>query len=136
MSEHECRPTVGGRGHTVLDLGEQPASDYFPRYDDPRPDPVYPLEMWLCALYGLAQLLHDPTVPERPKGAEPAALVWQAVDAVGRVAAAGLLRVGARVAEYGSPRGGSCFTCYASGACSPLGCRRSERHFRLLRHDV
>jgi hypothetical protein len=46
-------------------------------------------------------------VPEEPKGAEPAALVAQAADAVARVAAAGLLPAGARVAEYGSPHGGS-----------------------------
>jgi C-methyltransferase-like protein/putative zinc binding protein/methyltransferase family protein len=107
MSEHECRACGGRAGHTVLDLGEQPASDYFPKYDDPGPDPVYPLEMWLCGQCGLAQLLRDPTVAEEPKGAEPAALVRQAADAVGRVAAAGLLPAGARVAEYGSPHGGS-----------------------------
>jgi C-methyltransferase C-terminal domain len=88
-------------------LGEQPACDYFPRYDDPGPDPVYPLQMWLCSGCGLAQLLTDPTVPEEPKGAEPAALVRQAEDAVHRVGAAGLLPAGARVAEYGSPHGGS-----------------------------
>jgi hypothetical protein len=46
-------------------------------------------------------------VPEEPKGAEPAALVAQATDAVARVSAAGLLPSGARVAEYGSPHGGS-----------------------------
>ena len=91
----------------VLDLGSQPACDYFPTYDDPGPDPVYPLQMWLCSHCGLAQLLDDPTVPEEPKGAEPAALVAQAADAVARVAAAGLLPQGARVAEYGSPHGGS-----------------------------
>jgi hypothetical protein len=63
--------------------------------------------MWLCSSCGLAQLLIDPTIPSEPKGAEPAALVRQAQDAVNRVAAAGLLPDGARVAEYGSPHGGS-----------------------------
>jgi hypothetical protein len=63
--------------------------------------------MWLCSRCGLAQLLSDPTVPEEPKGAEPAALVRQAEDAVHRVGAAGLLSADARVAEYGSPHGGS-----------------------------
>ena len=91
----------------MLDLGEQPASDYFPRADDPGPDPVYPLQMWLCSSCGLAQLVADPTIPEEPRGAEPAALVAQAADAVHRIAAAGLLAGGARVAEYGSPHGGS-----------------------------
>src|SRR5262249_16605710 len=107
MSEHACRACRGQAGHLVLDLGEQPASDYFPRHEDPGPDPVYPLQMWLCSRCGLAQLLDDPTVPEEPRGAEPAALVEQAADAVRRVTLAGLLPPGARVAEYGSPHGGS-----------------------------
>ena len=107
MTEHECRACNRQSGHVVLDLGEQPACDYFPEYDDPGPDPVYPLRMWLCSDCGLAQLLEDPTVPEEPRGAEPVALVEQAQDAVRRVAAAGMLPPGARVAEYGSPHGGS-----------------------------
>jgi predicted Rdx family selenoprotein len=107
MSEHACRACRAKAGHLVLDLGNQPASDYFPRWDDPGPDPVYPLQMWLCSRCGLAQLLDDPTVPEEPKGAESTALVEQAADAVQRVTSAGLLPTGARIAEYGSPHGGS-----------------------------
>ena len=107
MHEHACRACRGQAGHLVLDLGEQPACDYFPRLDDPGPDALYPLQMWLCASCGLAQLATDPTVPEEPKGAEPAALAAQARDAVARVAAAGYLPVRGRVAEYGSPHGGS-----------------------------
>jgi hypothetical protein len=107
MSEHACRACRSEAGQTVLDLGDQPASDHFPRWTDPGPDPVYPLQMWLCSRCGLAQLLDDPTVPEEPRGAEPAALVEQAADAVRRVTMAGLLPPGARVAEYGSPHGGS-----------------------------
>ena len=107
MDKHACRACRGSSGYLVLDLGEQPACDYFPRSDDPGPDPVYPLQMWLCSSCGLAQLLADPTVPEEPRGTEPAALVAQAADAVARVGAAGLLPGGAVVAEYGSPHGGS-----------------------------
>lgn len=107
MSEPVCRACGTSEGQLVLDLGEQPACDYFPGQDDPGPDPVYPLQMWLCAACGLAQLVADPTVPEEPRGAEPAALVAQAADAVGRVTTAGLLQPGRRVAEYGSPHGGS-----------------------------
>jgi hypothetical protein len=91
----------------VLDLGDQPACDYFPAAADAGPDPVYPLQMWLCRSCGLAQLLSDPTVPEEPRGTEPAALTAQAAAAVSQVAAAGLLASGRRVAEYGSPHGGS-----------------------------
>jgi hypothetical protein len=107
MDELACRACGGSAGHLVLDLGRQPASDYFPRAGDPGPDPVYPLQMWLCSSCGLAQLLTDPTVPEEPRGTEPAALVAQAADAVERVAAAGFLPGHGVVAEYGSPHGGS-----------------------------
>jgi hypothetical protein len=102
-----CRACRYTTGQLVLDLGEQPACDYFPHLDDPGPDPVYPLQMWLCSRCRLAQLVADPTVPREPRATEPAALAAQAADAVGRVAAAGLLPAGARVAEYGSPHGGS-----------------------------
>src|SRR6266567_1531729 len=100
MNEHACRACRCAGGVLVLDLGEQPASDYFPRDDDPGPDPVYPLQMWLCSSCGLAQLPADPTVPEEPRGTEPAALVAQAADATGRVAKAGLFSGRCRVAEY------------------------------------
>jgi hypothetical protein len=76
--------------------------------------------MWLCASCGLAQLMNDPTVPEEPKGTEPAALVAQAADAVARVAAAGLLPAGARVAEYGSPHGGSWIDLLTERGLAPV----------------
>jgi hypothetical protein len=62
--------------------------------------------MWLCADCHLAQLVEDPTVPEEPRGLEPEALVKQAEEAVGLMAAAGFLEPGKIVAEYGSPHGG------------------------------
>ena len=107
MSQPCCRSCHASEGQVVLDLGMQPASDYFPAQHVPAPDPTYPLQMWLCACCGLAQLLSDPTVPEEPRGAEPAALVEPAVDAVSKVAAAGWLQSGMGVVEYGSPHGGS-----------------------------
>ena len=120
MTTYECRACRGQAGDLVLDLGEQPACDYFPKYDEPGPDPVYPLQMWLCSACGLAQLLADPTVPEEPKGAEPAALVEQAADAVRRVAAAGLLppdggsrSTAARMVDRG-------WDCLRPAACGPL----------------
>lgn len=107
MSIPSCRVCRGKSGTIVLDLGDQPACDHFPLKEDRGPDPTYPLQMWLCADCGLAQLVDDPTNPEEPRGVEPTALVDQSVDAVERVAAAGWLRPGAKVAEYGSPHGGS-----------------------------
>src|SRR3977135_1627959 len=105
MDELACRACGGPAGHLVLDLGRQPASDYFPRSGDPGPDPGYPLQMWLCSSCGLAQLLTDPTVAEEPRGTEPAALVAQAADAVERVAAAGFLGATGAAAGCGSPHG-------------------------------
>jgi hypothetical protein len=121
MSEPVCRACRARTGYLVLDLGQQPASDYFPRRDDPGPDPEYPLRMWLCSQCGLAQLAEDPTVAEEPRGAEPAALVAQAADAVSRVAAAGLLPDGGSVAEYGSPHGGSWLDLLADRGLKPAG---------------
>src|SRR5215469_13791457 len=121
MGEIACRACRGHTGHLVLDLGEQPACDYFPPCDNPGPDPVYPLQMWLCSSCGLAQLAVDATVPEEPRGAEPAALVAQAEDAVRRVAAAGLLPAIGRVAEYGSPHGGSWLGLLADRGLSAVG---------------
>ena len=76
--------------------------------------------MWLCSSCGLAQLVADPTVPAEPRGAEPAALVTQATNAVERVGAAGLLPVGGRVAEYGSPHGGSWLALLADRGLRPV----------------
>ena len=114
---HQCRACRGPAGHVVLDLGSQPACDYFPPCDDPGPDPVYPLQMWLCSGCGLAQLLDDPTVPEEPRGTEPAALVAQAVDAVhrvdrlrdqrGRFGSPGLFRHGRVVEQLGEAAAGA-----------------------------
>jgi hypothetical protein len=118
---HRCRSCGGTDGEIVLDLGEQPAADHFPAVDEPGPDPAYPLQMWLCDACGLAQLLIDPTVPEEPRGAEPAALVEQAADAVEQVAVAGWLPTGARAAEYGSPHGGSWLSLLSERGLVPVG---------------
>ena len=126
MDKTRCRACRGSAGDLVLDLGDQPACDYFPRLDDPGPDAVYPLQMWLCSSCGLAQLLADPTVPEEPKGTEPAALVAQAVDAVNRVDRAGLLPEKGVVAEYGSPHGGSWLGLLADRGLVPAGSGQAD----------
>ena len=104
----------------MLDLGEQPACDYFPKYDEPGPDPVYPLQMWLCASCGLAQLLADPPCPRSPRAPSPPPSSSRRQDAVARVAAAGLLPAGARVAEYGSPHGGSWLDLLTARGLAPV----------------
>lgn len=115
-----CRACHERVGHLVLDLGRQPACDYFPRAEDPGPDPLYPLQMWLCSSCGLAQLMADLTVPEEPRGVEPTALAAQAVDAVDQVARAGLFFGRHQAAEYGSPHGGSWLPLLASQGLTPV----------------
>ena len=121
MGETICRSCRGRAGYMVLDLGEQPACDYFPRPDDPGPDPLHPLQMWLCSSCGLAQLVSDPGGQEEPLGQEPAALVAQAVEAVERVSEAGWLREGSTVAECGSPHGGSWLGLLKERGLVPVG---------------
>jgi hypothetical protein len=120
LAEFSCRACGCSSGTVVLDLGSQPPADLFPLADDPQPDPTYPLEMWLCAACGLAQLVSDPTLPEEPLAQEPAALAEQAADAIDRVAAAGLLPPGSRVAEYASPHGGSWLSFLAGRELVPV----------------
>lgn len=103
-----CRHCGGGNGELVLDLGRQPACDDFPAATaDPAGDDLTPLRMWWCADCALAQLVEDPAVPEQALGVEPAAMREQALTVLDRIEALGLLDPAARVAEYGSPHGGS-----------------------------
>jgi hypothetical protein len=115
-----CRACGSTSGHLVLDLGKQPPADVFPRAEDPGPDAVYPLQMWLCAACGLAQLVADPTLPEEPRAVEPAALAAQARDAVELVAAAGYFPGGTTVAEYASPHGGSWLELLGDRGLAPV----------------
>jgi C-methyltransferase C-terminal domain/Putative zinc binding domain len=120
MGGFACRACRGQTGHLVLDLGEQPACDYFPPSADPGPERLYPLQMWLCSSCGLAQLPAGVTIPGERRGDESAALAAHAADAVRRVAATGLLPDGARVAEYGSPHGGSWLGLLAERGLKPV----------------
>lgn len=107
MGGHACRSCSGLSGRLVLDLGNQPACDYFPTSRGTSPDPTYPLRMWLCATCGLAQLVGEPIEAEEPLGVEPEALVTQAADAVEQLEATGWLSGRSRVVEFPSPHGGS-----------------------------
>lgn len=99
-----CRSTAGD---LVLDLGKQPSSELFPAVDDPGPDPLLPLRMWLCARCGLAQLVGADDVTEEPLGVEPAALARQRAAALELLVADGVLPARGTVAEYPSPHGGT-----------------------------
>lgn len=107
MDDVRCRSCSGRDGELVLDLGAQPACEYFPPLTDPGPDPVFPLRLWFCAACGLAQLADDAELPDEPAGTEPAALAHQRADAIAHSWAAGLLPAGATVVEGETPHGGS-----------------------------
>lgn len=94
-------------GYVVLDLGEQPASDSFPRPETPGPDPRYPLRMVISSTSNLIQLEDDPTTPQEVLGIEPIAVLEQAETSVAQADAAGYIRPGTTVIEYPSPHGGS-----------------------------
>ncbi|HVV11398.1 class I SAM-dependent methyltransferase [Amycolatopsis sp.] len=102
-----CRACGSTAGDLVLDLGDQPPCDLFPAAGDTAAEPVFPLRMWLCEQCSLAQLIEDPGTREEPAGVEPRALTEQAADAVRVLRAAGIVRHGATVTEFGSPHGGS-----------------------------
>jgi hypothetical protein len=104
----------------VLDLGDQPSSELFPRRADPGPDPLLPLRMWLCAGCGLAQLLGADDVAEEPLGAEPVALARQRATALERLVAEGVLPAGGTVAEYPSPHGGTWLPELAERGLTPV----------------
>lgn len=103
----------------MLDLGHQPACDEFPAVADAGPDRRTPLRMWWCADCALAQLVEDPAVPEQALGVEPAAMREQASRVLARLDALDLLRPGTRVAEYGSPHGGSWADLLAARGIGP-----------------
>lgn len=107
MAAVRCRSCRGDSGDIVLDLGLQPACEYFPPLGDTAEDPVFPLRLWLCATCGLAQLADDADLPDEPEGVEPVALTEQRHDAVAAAHAIGVLPRGASVAEGATPHGGS-----------------------------
>ncbi|MFC4949907.1 class I SAM-dependent methyltransferase [Pseudonocardia sp. GCM10023141] len=120
MSALRCRFCSAGAGELVLDLGEQPACEYFPSLRDVTVDAVFPLRLWLCADCGLVQLADDTDLPDQPEGIEPTALTSQRSDAVAAAHAAGLLPAGATVAEGATPHGGSWATELAARGLVPV----------------
>lgn len=103
-----CRSCGSGNGELVLDLGAQPACEYFPPLADPvEGDARFPLRLWLCVSCGLAQLADDSDLPDQPEGVEPTALREQRRSAVAAVRAAGLLPEGGTFVEGETPHGGS-----------------------------
>ncbi len=121
VTDIHCRFCRSPEGAVVVDLGRQPGSELFPRFNEPGPDPVFPLRLWLCRECGLAQLADDLDVPEDPQGDQPMALARQAEDAVAQLVEAGVLPASAgTVAEFPSPHGGSWLPLLADHGLTPV----------------
>jgi hypothetical protein len=102
----------------VVDLGDQAASDHFPRLTDPLPDAVWPLELWLCSRCALVQL--GPVaalVPEPVRAVESATSLSHAGSAVRSVLEAYPSLRGATVCEFASHHGGSWLEELAAAGC-------------------
>jgi hypothetical protein len=103
-----CRGCRGSALDTVVDLGDVPASDAFPRLDDPTPDPAWPLTLALCTACHLVQL--GPTnaaAPEPPVAVESATSLAHAVASADAVVTTERLQAGDTFIEIDSHHGGS-----------------------------
>lgn len=102
-----CRVCGGRDLPVVLDLGDQPACDYFPSIEDPGPDPRWPLRLMLCRACALAQLAHTSPSPEPPRAAESRTMLEHALVVAAKVVERTGVAVGSTAREFSSPHGGS-----------------------------
>jgi hypothetical protein len=102
-----CRSCRAPLVEKVLDLGMQPASDFFPPEDTPGEDPRWPLQLWLCTTCALVQLGPDATIPEPPLAVESATMRRLAAQGSATVLDESGLGPGATVTEAASHHGGS-----------------------------
>ena len=137
MGSLPAGPAADGPARWCSTSASSPRVTTFRDADDPGPDPEYPLQMWLCSV-----------VRPGPAGGRPD----RAGGADGRRAGragrpgrrrrragrrSGLLPAGGRVAEYGSPHGGSWLGPARRRGLTPCRRRRGRRcGARLLRHDA
>ena len=112
-----CRGCSSADLSRVLDLGTQPACDYFPAIDAPEPDPRWPLALMMCADCALVQLDHRSPAPEEPLAVESATLQRHAVEVSGRLCERLGLSSGTRVREFASHHGGSWLAALVERGC-------------------
>jgi len=106
--ELTCRGCGSSRSTKVVDLGPQPASDFFPEADDPTVDGRWPLELWLCPDCALVQLGPiEALVPEPVRAVESATSLEHARRTVAAVLDEHPELVGSVVYEFASHHGGS-----------------------------
>jgi hypothetical protein len=117
-----CRGCGQPGARRLVELGSQPACDFFPQTDAPGPDPTWPLALWWCPTCALVQLGPVPVLAEEPVLAVESATSREHAR---RVASAMLAEhpelAGARVREFASHHGGSWLEALAGFGCSPVG---------------
>jgi C-methyltransferase C-terminal domain/Putative zinc binding domain len=103
-----CRSCGAPEPPLVVDLGQVPASDQFPRADDPRPDSTWPLTLHMCRECALVQLGPGRgAFPEPQAAVDSATAVEHAATSVAAVVAAEGLRPDQSVIELDSSHGAS-----------------------------
>lgn len=102
----------------VVDLGTQPAADYFPAASEPGPDPRWPLELWLCRECTLVQLGPvEPQLPEPPLAIESATSLAHAGTSVRELLDEYPELRGGTVTEFASHHGGSWLDHLEAAGC-------------------
>lgn len=115
-----CRGCASPRLTRVLDLGVQPACDFFPAVEDESPDTRWPLALVMCEQCALVQLDHRSPAPQEPLAVESATLRRHAVEASARLLRRSGLNVGCSVREFASHHGGHWLDQLVSHGCVAL----------------
>lgn len=124
MADFTCRGCGSGDVTCVVDLGAQPAADYFPLFDTPGEDPRWPLELWHCGVCTLVQLGPiEPLLPEPPLAIESATSLAHAESSVKEILSDHPDLAGSTVCEFASHHGGSWL-----GHLAAAGCRTLDGH--------
>lgn len=106
--ELRCRSCGAPSTLVVLDLGEVPASDQFPREDEPGPDITWPLTLHMCPECDLVQLGPGRgAFPEPQAAVDSATALKHAATSVAEIVADEGLARGQTVIELDSSHGAS-----------------------------
>lgn len=128
MSRLNCRGCGSGDVVRVVDLGAQPAADYFPLVETAGEDPRWALELWLCRSCTLVQLGPvEPLLPEPPLAVESATSLAHAETSVKEILRDYPELAGSTVHEFASHHGGSWLDHLRAAGCrTAAGSERAD----------